>query len=224
MRFRWKLLLLMLAVSILPMVILRIFGIHTVRNMAAALSEEVQNGRLETARNEIQSLLNGSREALNMERERVAMALSFLSDVLRPGPSSRIGDRPLSQRPADAVFPPVAVKDPSSRICVVTPEAGSPVTAPQAAWLLQSEAIFTAIAAHLGEMVLHQDLAYTSGVAAAYPCPRPGLRSGDVTQAGWYRAAFVESVFHGPGHFRTSLPAAGRYPSPSCGRAMTSNR
>ncbi len=194
--------LLMLAVSILPMVTLRTFGIHTVRNMAAALSEEVQNGRMETARNEIQSLLNGSHEALNLERERVAMALSFLSDVLRREPNPRIADRPLSQRPAGAVLPPVAVSNPSSRMCVITPETDSPVTAPQTAWLLQSEETFAAIAADLGEMVLHQDLAYTSGVAASYPCPRPGLRSGDVTQAGWYRAAFVESVFSWSRPFR----------------------
>jgi phosphoserine phosphatase RsbU/P len=202
MRFRLKLLLLMLAVSVLPMVILTTFGFHTVRNMAAALSEEVQKGRLESARNEIQSLLNGSREALNMERERVAMALSFLSDVLRPKPSFRIGGRSLSERPANTAFPPVAVKGPSSRMCVITPEADLPVTAPQAAWLLQSEATFTAIAAHFGEMVLHQDLAYTSGVAASYPCPHANLRSGDVTQAGWYRAAFVESVFSWSRPFR----------------------
>jgi len=86
MRFRWKLLLLMLAVSILPIVILRTFGIHTVRSMAAALSEEIQIGRLEAARNEIQSLLNGCREALNMEREGIVLAvLDSVEEFRGPG-------------------------------------------------------------------------------------------------------------------------------------------
>ena len=43
MKFRWKLSLIMLAVSILPILMLRTFGIHQVRTMAEALVEEVQN-------------------------------------------------------------------------------------------------------------------------------------------------------------------------------------
>ena len=190
MKFRWKLLLLMLAVSILPMVVLRTFGIHTVRSMAEALSEEVQKGRLEAARNEIQSLLNGSREALNMERERVAMALSVLSDVLRPGPSPQIDERPESQGPIDPAPSPVAANGHSSRLCVLTPKAGEPATRREAAWLMQAGETFAAIAEHLGEMVLRQDLAYTSGVTASFPCPHAGLDSGDATKENWYRDAF----------------------------------
>jgi sigma-B regulation protein RsbU (phosphoserine phosphatase) len=195
MRFRWKLLLLMLAISILPIVILRTFGIHTVRSMAAALSEEIQIGRLEAARNEIQSLLNGCREALNMERERVAMALSFLSDLLRRGSTPQTDEEPVPQRAFNATFPSIAADGASSRLCVIAPEPERAATLRQAAWLMQTTETFAAVAEHFGEMVLHQDLAYTSGVAASYPCPRAGLRPGDVTQAGWYRAAFVESVF-----------------------------
>jgi len=202
MRFRWKLLLLMLTVSILPMVMLRAFGIHNVRNMAEALSEEVQTGRLEAARNEIQFLLNGSREALNMERERVAMALSFLSDLLRRVPNLQKDEDPVSRRAFDAVVPSVAADGSFSRLCVTAPELETPSTRHQAAWLAQSESTFAAIAEHLGEMVLRQDIAYTSGAAASYPCPHPGLRSSDVTQEKWYRAAFVESVFSWSRPFR----------------------
>jgi sigma-B regulation protein RsbU (phosphoserine phosphatase) len=43
MKFRWKLSLIMLAVSILPILALRTFGIHQVRSMAEALVEQVQN-------------------------------------------------------------------------------------------------------------------------------------------------------------------------------------
>jgi sigma-B regulation protein RsbU (phosphoserine phosphatase) len=43
MKFRWKLALIMLAVSILPILMLRTFGIHQVRSMAEALVAEVQN-------------------------------------------------------------------------------------------------------------------------------------------------------------------------------------
>jgi sigma-B regulation protein RsbU (phosphoserine phosphatase) len=192
----------MLAVSILPMVFLRAFGIHNVRNMAAALSEEIQIGRLGAARNEIQTLLNGSREALNMERERVAMALSFLSDLLGRAPNLRKEEDAVPRRAFDAVVPSVAPDVSFSRLCVTAPELETPETRRQAAWLSQSEATFAAIAEHLGEMVLRQDIAFTSGVAASYPCPHPGLHFGDVTQEDWYRAAFEESVFSWSRPFR----------------------
>jgi phosphoserine phosphatase RsbU/P len=170
--------------------------------MAAALSEEVQTGRLAAARNEIQTLLNGSREALNMERERVAMALSFLSDLLRRGYTHQTDEEPVPQRAFNATFPSITADGPSSRLCVIAPEPERAATLRQAAWLMQTTETFAAVAEHLGEMVLRQGVAYASGAAAYYPCLHPGLRSGDVTQAGWYRAAFDESVFSWSRPFR----------------------
>jgi sigma-B regulation protein RsbU (phosphoserine phosphatase) len=195
MKFRWKLSLIMLAVSILPIILLRTFGIHNVRIMASALAEEVENRRSAEARNEIQSLLNGSRETLNLERERIAMGLSFLSDVLRRGSGVQIGEPGPPHKPAEAVFPPAAAQNAPSRLCVTTPETESPAKARQAAWLVQSEAAFAAISEHLGDLVLRQHFAFSSGVSASYPCPHPGFRSGDVTLETWYRAAFVESIY-----------------------------
>ena len=125
MKFRWKLLLLMLAVSILPIVILRTFGIHNVQTMADALSDEVQANRLAAARNDIQSLLKSFGEALNMERERISMALFFLSDSVRqavPQPAHDDG-----RLPAPADFPPSQTGDDPrlSRLCMVAPDSNA---------------------------------------------------------------------------------------------------
>jgi sigma-B regulation protein RsbU (phosphoserine phosphatase) len=179
MKFRWKLSLLMLAVSILPIVLLRAWGIHNVRNMADALEAEVQKGRLEAARNDIQASLSAVRGALNMERERVSIALVFLSDLLRRGRIEEgAGFRGLASKP-----------------CVMSPDPPTPLEMREADRLMQAGATFAAIAEHLGDLALRQDVAYANGVWASYPCPHPGLHAGDGTRQDWYRAAFVESVF-----------------------------
>jgi sigma-B regulation protein RsbU (phosphoserine phosphatase) len=195
MRFRLKLLLLMLAVSILPIVMLRTFGIHNVQAMADALSDEVQANRLAAARNDIQSLLKSFGEALNMERERISMALFFLSDSVRQAYSQPAhGDGRLLV-PADA--PPSHSGDESrlSRLCVVAPDTNAMAHRPDVRRIAAIENTFAAISEQLGDLILQQRAARVGGMAALYPCREPGLRSGDVTLEPWYRSAFKESVF-----------------------------
>ena len=195
MKFRWKLLLLMLAVSILPIVILRTFGIHNVQTMADALSDEVQANRLAAARNDIQSLLKSFGEALNMERERISMALFFLSDSVRqavPQPAHDDGRLPA---PAGS-SPSQTGDDPRhSRLCVVAPDSNAMAHRQEVQRIAAIETTFAALAEHLGDLILQQRAARVGGMAALYPCRQPGLRSGDVTLEPWYRNAFRESVF-----------------------------
>ncbi len=195
MKFRWKLLLLMLAVSILPIVILRTFGIHNVQTMADALSDEVQANRLAAARNDIQALLKSFGEALNMERERISMALFFLSDSVQqahPQPAHDDGYRPA---PADS--PPSQTGDDPrlSRLCVVAPDSNVMAHRPDVQRIAAIETTFAALAEHLGDLILQLRAARVGGMAALYPCGQPGLHSGDVTLEPWYRSAFRESVF-----------------------------
>jgi len=195
MKFRWKLLLLMLSVSILPIVMLRTFGIHNVQAMADALSDEVQANRLAAARNDIQSLLKSFGEALNMERERISMALFFLSDSVRQAHPQPAQDDGRLSAPADA--PPSHSGDESrlSRLCVVAPDSNAMAHRPEVWRLAAIENTFAAISEQLGDLILQQRAARVGGMAALYPCRQPGLRSGDVTLEPWYRSAFRESVF-----------------------------
>jgi sigma-B regulation protein RsbU (phosphoserine phosphatase) len=195
MKFRWKLMLLMLLVSILPIVILRTFGIHNVKAMADALSDEVQANRLAAARNEIQSLLNSFGEALNMERERISMALFFLSDAVRQAHPQPVYDD--GRRPAAADSAPSHPGEESSlsRLCVVSPDSTASVHRKEVRRIASIENTFAAIARHWGDLILQQRAARVGGMAALYPCRQPGLRFGDVTLEPWYRNAFRESVF-----------------------------
>jgi len=209
MKFRWKLVLLMLVVSILPIVILRTFGIHNVQAMADALSNEVQANRLAAARKDIQSLLRSVGETLNMERERVAMALFFLSDFLRQArlPEADGGHRlpiavdPLAELPGDGFR--------LSRLCVVAPDSNSSTHRPAAYRIAAIANTFSAVSEHMGDLILQQRAGWLSGVAAVHPCGQAGLRSGDVTVEPWYRQAFKESVFSWSRPYRDE--ASGRW-------------
>ncbi len=195
MKFRWKLLLLMLAVSILPIVILRTFGIHNVQTMADALSDEVQANRLAAARNDIQGILESCKHALSMERERMAMALFLLSDSLRRVHARNEERARLPALPAQAFQPPADHPLPRSHLCVVAPEM-DPVAQRQAAGgIAVIQTTFAAVSEHLGDLLLEQRAGLISGVAALYPCRQPGFIPGDGTAQKWYRDAFEESVF-----------------------------
>jgi len=58
MKFRWKLLILLLAISIVPIVCLRTFGIQNVRLMADVLISQVKGKQLDDARHRLQLVVN----------------------------------------------------------------------------------------------------------------------------------------------------------------------
>jgi hypothetical protein len=58
MKFRWKLLIILLAISIMPIVGLRTFGIQNVRLMADALISQVKGKQLDDARRRLQLVIN----------------------------------------------------------------------------------------------------------------------------------------------------------------------
>ncbi len=195
MKFRWKLLLLMLAVSIIPMVALRTFGIHNVQTMAGALSDEVHANRLAAAEKDLHSLLKGYGEALNLERERISMALFFVADFVRQAQASGETDDLRRQTPVGPFPPGAGGTPPGSRLCVVAPDLNSASHLRQAAQIAQIENTFATVSEQLGDLALRQYAGFASGVAAAYPCRRPGLSVADATGADWYRNAFRESVY-----------------------------
>ncbi|MEJ2474503.1 MAG: HAMP domain-containing protein, partial [Desulfobacterales bacterium] len=92
MKFRWKLLFLLLALSILPIVGLRAFGIHNVHLMADALTARIENSQMDDAQEIRQTIENRVRTveqvtagflvlliALN-----AGLALKFSRSITRP--------------------------------------------------------------------------------------------------------------------------------------------
>lgn len=193
MNFRWKLTLVMLVVSILPIVILRTFGIHNVQAMADALANEVQANRLAMAQNDIQSALKGFGEGLNLERERIATALFFLADFVRQAQRQRAAEDQHLSLAYGPQQPPTNDAPPLSHLCVRVPN--SEIDRQDVRRLVPIESTFSAISEHLGDLILGQHAALVSGVAASYPCNQPGLRFADVTAEEWHRNALRESVY-----------------------------
>ena len=83
MKFRWKLLILLISISIVPVVSLRTFGIHNVHLMADALVSEVKRKQVDEAKNRMQSIINEYSRSIRSSREQVEMALFYQSFELR---------------------------------------------------------------------------------------------------------------------------------------------
>jgi sigma-B regulation protein RsbU (phosphoserine phosphatase) len=195
MKYRWKLLLLMLAISIGPIVILRTFGIRNVRMMAGALSQEVQTNRLAAAEDDLHSLLESVNQAVHMVRERITLALLPLGEFMRQVHARGPEAGPPSKVPSEVLLPPAGGVQALSRLCLTAPDSTSTPYLRQARQLAPIERTLSAVADNLGDMLLRQHVALASGVAAAYTCRQPGLRFQDITGEPWYRNAFAESVY-----------------------------
>ena len=77
MKFRWKLLILLLAISIIPIVGLRSFGIHNVRIMSKALIAQVELNQEKEVKSRLLMLMEGYSNILGNIRKEVEMALAF---------------------------------------------------------------------------------------------------------------------------------------------------
>jgi sigma-B regulation protein RsbU (phosphoserine phosphatase) len=77
MKFRWKLLILLLSISIIPIVGLRTFGIYNVRIMSKALVAQVELNQEREAESRLLALMEGYSNTLGKIRNEVEMALAF---------------------------------------------------------------------------------------------------------------------------------------------------
>lgn len=74
MKFRWKLLILLLVISIIPVVSLRTFGIQNVRLLADALISQVKGKQVDDARHRLQLVIGYYSKTIRTSREQVEMA------------------------------------------------------------------------------------------------------------------------------------------------------
>ncbi len=77
MRFRWKLLILLLIIAILPLILGRFFGIHAVRNMGDELVSRQRRGLVSHMKTRMRILVDGYSAVLWRGRELSEMALHF---------------------------------------------------------------------------------------------------------------------------------------------------
>ncbi len=201
MKYRWKLLILFLLISIVPVIGLRSFGIYNVHLMADALKDKVRDARRQEAVNRLHMVISEYARTLESVREQVEMALfsqAFevernLGEVLSAGEGAPQEMHP-APGPRDFVPHRGAPAD-FSRPCFIVAPGVTPFRIREGKRRLQSVGpVYEAISRHLGEIVLWQFSALQCGLCVVYPCHRPRKADFDPRQQPWYRSAFREKL------------------------------
>jgi phosphoserine phosphatase RsbU/P len=209
MKFRWKLMVLLLAFSILPIVGLRAFGIHNVHLMADALMARIEKSQIDDAHNHLRQLIDVYARTIAKSREQIEMALFFQANEMErclaedAGDLTQIALKPrLNRCSLEAADAKLGFRESSSPAALDT-AAACPLTRPgtsagQAARdldrLKKIIPVFHALTRQLGELALRYYSGLPSGVAVEYPCAAardPGI---DPLKQIWYRSAFEEKL------------------------------
>jgi len=75
MKYRWKLLILLLSISLIPMVGARFFGVRSVRALGVELVSRIENKYIAGAENRLRLLVDAYSQIIGKDREHVEMAL-----------------------------------------------------------------------------------------------------------------------------------------------------
>jgi sigma-B regulation protein RsbU (phosphoserine phosphatase) len=213
MKFRWKLLILLLGISIVPVVSLRTFGIHNVHLMAEALVSQVKEKQVDNARHRLQLVINAYSKAIRTSREQVEMALFYQSfeakrllqtQLPKPDQSSlsRLADS--SRAPANEMTAPgsAALLDTGanpdgmtstdSRLCFfIPPTMDAARSKIDIVRLRKMTPVYQAASQYLGNLVIKQYFGLTNGLISLYPCDR---QTPDTNKPIWYQSAFEEKA------------------------------
>jgi sigma-B regulation protein RsbU (phosphoserine phosphatase) len=200
MRFRWKLLILLLTLSIIPIIGLRTFGIHNVRIMSKALIAQVELNQEREVKSRLLMLMEGYSNTLGKIRKEVEMALAFQMFEVKRGILQNIlaGEKDV-ELPSDFVG---SAKDDAdtlssdySKQCFAVP-AGAGVENAEV-YLTRLAGMIAAhqkISEYLGQLVLWQYIGLESGLYSVYPCNRKFSAISDARQQIWYRAALKDNL------------------------------
>ena len=216
MKFRWKLLILLISISIVPVVSLRTFGIHNVHLMADALVSEVKRKQVDEAKNRMQSIINEYSRSIRSSREQVEMALFYQSfelrrilhreilefDRNRPSQPFVSPDEPATEKigvHADGSVEFVEgmrkISSDEPNLCFsVPPSVDADDGNLDIDRLKRMTPIYEAISLYLGNLILRQYFGLGNGLYSVYPCnqetPLP-LMAGKQT---WYTSALEDKV------------------------------
>jgi sigma-B regulation protein RsbU (phosphoserine phosphatase) len=211
MKFRWKLLILLLALSILPIVGLRAFGIHNVHLMAVALTARIEKSQMDEAHNHLRKLMDLFARSIAKSREQIEMALFFQAyemerslaegfdnasqGTLRPLTDSRLsntGDASSTSRQS-----PTSSSSTTPAACpLIAPDAPAEQAARNFERLKRIIPVFQALMRQLGSLELRCYAGLPDGVALVFPCSADGLLGRDPLKQTWYLSAFEEKLSH----------------------------
>ena len=211
MKFRWKLLVLLLALSILPIVGLRAFGIHNVHLMADALTARIEKSQMDDAHNHLRQLTDVYSRSIAKSREQVEMALFFqayeMERSLAEGAeyTTQVTARPLKDNrspetgngTSKSQQPPSSFATTIPAACpLITPDAQAEQAARDFERLKRITPVFQALTRQLGSLALRCYGGLPNGVALEFPCSADRLPGRDPLKQTWYRSAFEEKLSH----------------------------
>jgi sigma-B regulation protein RsbU (phosphoserine phosphatase) len=209
MKFRWKLLILLLVISIIPVVSLRTFGIQNVRLMADDLISQIKEEQTRDARHRLQLVMEDYSKIIRTSREQAEMALFFQTFEARrilqttSLPANQGGHSPAPE-PNSAGAGKIFGHSSGGRdemaigqqeACVSVPTAADAIAVKSAVARLQRMTpICRAVSQYLGNLVLRQYFGLENGLFSVYPCDHEKRPSFESYRQVWYQSAFEEKA------------------------------
>jgi sigma-B regulation protein RsbU (phosphoserine phosphatase) len=216
MKFRWKLLILLLSISIIPVVSLRIFGIHNVHLMGDALVAAVRTNRVDEAKHQLQLVIKGYSKDIRTIREQVEMALFYQMFELRRILQKELlqPDQNNSSPVSGPLHPPAnkttgshsdaslatgkdadeITRDDKSPCFSVPPSMDAEHVKLDIVRLKAMTPIYQAVSQYLGNLVLWQYFGLENGLFSVYPCCQKTPLSADATRQAWYKSALEDKA------------------------------
>jgi len=213
MKFRWKLLILLLVISIIPIVSLRTFGIHNVRLMAEAVVSQVKEKQIDNARHRLQLVINDYSKSIRTSREQVEMALFYQTyearrllqtELLRhnqsnPSPAPNLTGTTANEMTdlcsgalVDTGADPDGMTSSDPHPCFSVPPTGDAAHfKSDIVRLRKMTPIYQAASHYLGNLVIRQYFGLANGLISVYPCDQEIPGSDKQT---WYQSAFEEKA------------------------------
>jgi sigma-B regulation protein RsbU (phosphoserine phosphatase) len=208
MKFRWKLLILLLAISIIPIVGLRTFGIHNVRIMSKALIAQVELNQESEVKSRLLTLMEGYSNILGKIREEVEMALAFQMFEVKRGILQNIftaeKDAALPQEKKPDLRPDFVGSAKGDADTLSSDYSKQCFAVPAGIGVENAEVYLTRLAGmidghqkisgYLGQLVLWQYIGLESGIYSVYPCNPKFSALSDARQQIWYRSALEDNL------------------------------
>ncbi len=212
MRYRWKLLLLLLAISVIPILLMRLFGVIAVRQLGEELVFRIQQDRLRQTLDRLQLLVDSYAEVLAAGSRQVEIALRHQAQAVEHALANRQPGRPAAvyssndfrdprRRPQDTAPSSRHLRPGgdlrvsfSSQVFSWAPIVPARQIEGDLARLASITPVYQALARQLGGLALWQGTCLQSGIQGIFPGHAGGTLPSDPRLQDWYREGLMHDM------------------------------
>ncbi|MBW1695273.1 MAG: SpoIIE family protein phosphatase [Deltaproteobacteria bacterium] len=217
MKFRWKLLLLLLTIAIVPILMGRTFGVHTVRKLGAELVSQSRGQLVKNMENRMQILVDSYSAVLQRGREQIEMALILQArevELALAGEEVQVPEyiyfahdfNKGTNLPPDTVHSSFHFRTRpdnkmellrvsySYQVFKLAPGVATEDARKDIARLSRLTPVYRTLSGRLKEFVLWYQTSLENGLHGAYPGHNAIPRKLDARTQPWYRQAFERAV------------------------------